>query len=59
MLPAISAGAAKRMTCQSGKFHGITASTGPIGWYRTDARMAETAWASAGTSARNSAAWRA
>ena len=31
-LPAISAGAAKRNTCQNGKFHGITASTGPIGW---------------------------
>ena len=30
-LPAISAGAAKRMTCQSGKFHGMTASTGPMG----------------------------
>ena len=31
-LPAISAGAANRITCQSGKFHGITARTGPIGW---------------------------
>ena len=31
-LPAMSAGAAKRNTCQNGKFHGITASTGPIGW---------------------------
>ena len=31
-LPAMSAGAAKRKTCQNGKFHGITASTGPIGW---------------------------
>ena len=30
-LPAISAGAAKRRTCQSGKFHGITASTMPTG----------------------------
>ena len=30
-LPAMSAGAAKRNTCQNGKFHGITASTGPIG----------------------------
>jgi hypothetical protein len=30
--PAISAGAAKRKTCQNGKFHGITASTGPMGW---------------------------
>ena len=33
--PAMSAGAAKRMTCHSGKFHGITASTGPNGWYVT------------------------
>ena len=31
-LPAMSAGAAKRITCQKGKFHGITARTGPIGW---------------------------
>ena len=30
-LPAISAGAAKRNTCQNGKFHGITASTTPSG----------------------------
>jgi hypothetical protein len=31
-LPAMRAGAAKRKTCQNGKFHGITASTGPKGW---------------------------
>ena len=31
-LPATSAGAAKRMTCQNGKFHGMTASTTPSGW---------------------------
>ena len=30
-LPAISAGAANRTTCQSGKFHGMTASTTPSG----------------------------
>ena len=30
-LPAISAGAAKRNTCQNGKFHGMTASTTPSG----------------------------
>ena len=30
-LPAMSAGAAKRKTCHTGKFHGITASTGPSG----------------------------
>ena len=29
-LPTISAGAAKRITCQIGKFHGITASTAPM-----------------------------
>ena len=34
-LPAISAGAAKRNTCQKGKFHGITASTTPSGSKRT------------------------
>ena len=31
-LPTISAGAAKRITCHRGKFHGMTASTGPSGW---------------------------
>jgi hypothetical protein len=30
--PAMSAGAANRNTCQNGKFHGMIASTGPIGW---------------------------
>ena len=30
-LPAISVGAAKRITCQNGKFQGITASTAPSG----------------------------
>ncbi len=30
-LPAMSAGAAKRKTCQKGKFQGITASTAPSG----------------------------
>ncbi len=34
-LPAIRAGPANRMTCQSGKFQGITASTTPIGWCTT------------------------
>ena len=34
-LPAISPGAAKRKTCQNGKFHGITASTTPSGWNAT------------------------
>jgi hypothetical protein len=29
--PAMSAGAAKRNTCQKGKFQGMTASTTPIG----------------------------
>ena len=31
-LPSIKAGAAKRMTCHIGKFHGMTARTGPRGW---------------------------
>ena len=31
-LPAISAGAANRSTCQNGKFHGMMASTTPSGW---------------------------
>src|SRR6266498_5018684 len=30
-LPAMSAGAANRNTCQNGKFHGMMASTGPSG----------------------------
>ena len=30
-LPAMKAGARNRNTCQIGKFHGITASTQPIG----------------------------
>jgi len=33
-LPAISAGAANRTACHSGKFHGITASTTPSGCQR-------------------------
>ena len=33
-LPAIRAGAAKRKTCQKGKFQGMMASTGPSGWHR-------------------------
>ena len=31
VLPAISAGPANRMTCQNGKFHGMTAKMMPIG----------------------------
>ncbi len=34
-LPAISAGAAKRNTCQNGKFQGMTARIGPSGSKRT------------------------
>ena len=34
MLPAISAGAAQRMSCQNGKFHGMIASTTPSGSQR-------------------------
>jgi hypothetical protein len=36
-LPAIRAGAAKRKTCQNGKFHGMTASTTPSGLKVTNA----------------------
>ena len=46
-LPAISAGAAKRNTCQKGKFHGITASTGPSGWNRFSERRASV-WTGSG-----------
>ena len=45
-LPAISAGAAKRIACQSGKFHGMIARTTPSGWYSTNASCAPTASAS-------------
>ena len=31
-LPAITAGATNRVTCQSGKFHGMIARTTPSGW---------------------------
>ena len=31
-LPTMRAGAAKRITCHSGKFHGMIASTAPSGW---------------------------
>ena len=34
-LPAIIEGAAKRKSCQNGKFHGMIASTTPSGSYRT------------------------
>ena len=37
-LPAASAGAANRITCQKGKFQGITASTAPRGWKKTASR---------------------
>ena len=33
--PAASAGAILRVTIVAGKFHGVTAATGPIGWRRT------------------------
>lgn len=51
--PAIRAGAANRMACHNGRFHGITASTTPIGWYVTNARFAPTRPASASRSRRN------
>ena len=45
VLPASRAGAAKRMTCQNGKFHGITARTTPSGSYATQLRLASVATA--------------
>ena len=48
--PAINAGAAKRNTCQKGKFQGIIARIGPIGRYRTKLFFAPVSTAS---SARN------
>ena len=39
-LPAMSAGAAKRKTCQNGKFHGMTARTTPSGLNATKLRRA-------------------
>jgi hypothetical protein len=38
--PAMRPGAAKRNTCQNGKFQGITARTGPSGRHRTKERVA-------------------
>ena len=35
VLPAIKAGARKRITCQNGKFQGMIARIGPSGWYVT------------------------
>ena len=55
-LPAISAGAAKRKTCQRGKFHGITASTTPSGWKLTKLLAASV---STGCGARKASAWSA
>jgi hypothetical protein len=37
--PAASAGAILRVTIVAGKFHGVTATTGPIGWRRTQYRF--------------------
>jgi hypothetical protein len=53
VLPAASAGAANRTTCQNGKFHGITASTTPTGSCATQLRAAGV---STSRSARNSGA---
>ena len=38
-LPAPRAGAAKRITCQNGKFQGMTARIGPSGWNSTRSSM--------------------
>ena len=55
-LPAIRAGAANRMACQSGKFHGMMARTGPERLIADVGSAAPTAPASAGSSARNRSA---
>ena len=54
-LPAASAGAANRITCQNGKFQGITASTAPSGWKKT----ASQAVAPRTSGRRNRSAWSA
>jgi hypothetical protein len=53
--PAISAGAAKRTTCQNGKFHGMIATTTPIGSKTTRLSSASV---STRSSARNCWAFR-
>ena len=55
-LPAMSAGAAKRKTCQKGKFQGITASTAPSGWKRVSELRASV---STGSAARKRSAFSA
>src|SRR2546430_10215949 len=37
--PAARAGAILRVTIVAGKFHGVTAATGPIGWRNTQQRL--------------------
>ena len=51
VLPASRVGAAKRSTCQNGKFHGMTARTTPIGSCATQLRWS--APVSTGRGARN------
>jgi hypothetical protein len=58
-LPATSAGAAKRITCQNGKFHGITASTTPSGSNEMKPSVGRPSSPSTGSSRRKSAAWAA
>jgi hypothetical protein len=54
--PAINPGAAKRKTCQKGKFHGMTANTTPSGLNVTKLLVASLA---TGSRARNRAAFSA
>ncbi len=56
VFPAISAGAAKRTTCQNGKFQGMIASTVPSG---SKATKLDAESDGAGSSARNPGAWSA
>ena len=51
-LPAATVGIAARITCQIGKFHGMTASTSPIGSCATQALTAPEPSSSTGRSAR-------
>ncbi len=53
VFPAIRVGAMNRNACQYGKFHGMTASTTPRGWYVTNASSAPV-WT--GSDARNAPA---
>ena len=56
-MPAATVGIAARMTCQTGKFHGMTASTSPIGSWETHASTPSGASIGTGRSARIREPW--